>query len=129
MTFSAFFTGIAYSYNEQNQFVRGPLGYTTHIVLFFYLICVLVFFFTNAKGKRKVVLENSVLRIACGVTVTALVVEAVYAVRSLGRTAIVLSTFAYYLYFQTKGFREEIKGYMEQPCRDCRAYKKTGRSH
>ena len=74
-------------------------------------------------------MENSVLRIACGVTVTALVVEAVYAVRSLGRTAIVLSTFAYYLYFQTKGFREEIKGYMEQPCRDCRAYKKTGRSH
>lgn len=114
VAFSAFFTGIAYYYNEQNQFVRGPLGYTTHIVLIFYLLCVIIFSFINVKGKRKVVLENSVLWIACGVTMTALVAETVYSVRSLGRTAIVLSTFAYYLYFQTKGFREEIKGYMEQ---------------
>lgn len=112
VAFSAFFTGIAYSYNEQNQFIRGPLGYTTHIILFFYLLCLLLFSFT--KGKRRIVLENSVLWIACGVIVVALVAETVYSVRSLGRTAIVLSTFAYYLYFQTRGFREEIKGYMEK---------------
>lgn len=110
VAFSAFFTGIAYSYNDRNQFERGPLGYTTHIVLFFYLICVLLFSFT--KGKKRIVLENSVLWIACGVIVTALLVETVYSVRSLGRTAIVLSTFAYYLYFQTRGYREEIKEYI-----------------
>lgn len=110
--FSVFFTGIVYSYNEQNQFVRGYLGYTTHVILIFYLICVIAFSVTG--GKKGIVLENSILWISCLAIMTALVVETVYSVRGIGRTAIVLSTFAYYLYFQMRGFREEIKGHMEE---------------
>lgn len=54
--------------------------------------------------------------------VFAVVLEAAFAVRSLGRTAIVLSTIAYYLYFQTKVYQEGIKDYMEQTIQSQKAH-------
>lgn len=112
IAFSAFFTDVAYSYNEQNQFIRGPLGYAPHIVLLFYMICIIIF--SVGKGGEKIVLENAIIWVICLVIGLAIVLESAYSVRSLGRTAIVLCTVAYYLYFQTKAYREELKGYIEQ---------------
>ena len=37
ISFSAFWTDIAYSYTPSNEFVRGPLGYSSHICVFLYL--------------------------------------------------------------------------------------------
>lgn len=111
IAFSAFFTDIAYSYTEANEFVRGPLGYVPHIVMFFYLLCILIFSCTR-KGKAP--METVIIWAICLVLVLAIVCEAVFSVRSMGRTAIVLSTMAYYLYFQTITFRQGIAGYMEQ---------------
>ena len=42
VSFSAFFTDMAYSYDENNEFVRGPLGITTYIASAFYLIMLLL---------------------------------------------------------------------------------------
>ena len=110
--FSAFFTDVVYSYNETNEFVRGPLGYVTHVVLMFYLVCILVV--SIKKNGKSHVLESAIVLTTCLVIVLAIVLEAVFSVRSLGRTAIVLSTIAYYLYFQTRLYREGIEDYMEQ---------------
>lgn len=112
IAFSAFFTDNAYTYNEQNHFIRGPLGYAPHVILLFYLICILVV--SVGKGGEKIVLENAIIWIICMIIGLAVVMEALYSVRSLGRTAIVLCTIAYYMYFQTRTYGEEIKGYMEQ---------------
>ena len=37
-SFSCFFTGIVYSFTEDNHFERGPLGYTPYLVSAFYII-------------------------------------------------------------------------------------------
>lgn len=110
--FSAFFTDIVYSYNEANEFIRGRFGYTTHVVLFFYLIC--IFILSLRKNGREHYLESIIVFAICLVIILAIVLEAVFSVRTLGRTAIVLSTISYYLYFQTQVYREGIQGYMEQ---------------
>lgn len=111
LAFSAFFTDIAYSYNGQNQFVRGPLGYFSQVTILFYLIVILVF---SIRRGEKNNLESTVVWAIDVVVVLAMVLEAVFNVRSLGRTAIVLSTLAYYLFFQSLTYKEDIKKYMEQ---------------
>lgn len=74
VAFSAFFTDIAYSYNTNNVFVRGPLGFTTHAVCFFYLIVLIVVtakYFKEDSEKRRLFLFTSifiaVLIVVCSV--------------------------------------------------------------
>ena len=112
VVFSAFFTDLAYSYNAENELVRGPLGYTTHIVLLFYLAVTLVSSIMNAGKGQKI--ANSIIWAICFVITIAMVLEILFPVHSLGRTAIVLSTAAYYLYFQTQMYHESMKEYMVQ---------------
>lgn len=110
--FSAFFTDLVYSYNASNEFVRGPLGYTTYIVALLYLFCILVLALVKkAKGRR---LECAIALSVSLVCTVAMFFEAFFSVRSLGRTSFVLSTIAYYIYFQTQAFRDDIADYMEQ---------------
>lgn len=110
-SFSAFFTGIVYSYNAKNELVRGPLGYTMHVIVFFYLIMMLIC--SIRSWGKGVGLENLIILSSFVVVVIAIVLEAVFSVRSLGRSAIVLSTIAYYLYFQTQTYNEQLRAYME----------------
>ncbi|MDD6627954.1 MAG: hypothetical protein PUF03_06855 [Lachnospiraceae bacterium] len=110
--FSAFFTDIMYSYDASNEFVRGTLGYITHIVSIFYLLSILILsFFRFSKGH---LMENAVIWGISVVVLTAIVLESVFRVKGICRAAFVLSTIAYYLYFQTLSYREEISTYMEQ---------------
>ena len=110
--FSALFTDLVYSYNEANEFVRGPLGYTSHVVLLFYLLCILVFTFQKDMERQQG--EVVLICAICMVILFAVVMEAVTSVHTLGRTAIVLSTIAYYLYFQSRNYQKDLEGYMEQ---------------
>lgn len=112
VVFSAFFTGFAFSYTEDNKFVRGPLGYVPHVVLLIYLICLVVLaVMESGKGRR---LESVIVLTISLVIMLAVFLEAVYEVRSLGRATIVLATLVYYIYFQTKSYGEDVRGYMEQ---------------
>lgn len=113
--FSAFFTDIVYSYNDANKFERGMLGYTTHVVLFFYLICMLVFYIK--KRKKHLILENAIIIGSVIVIMVAMLLEAVTSLHGLGRSAIVLTTMAYYIFFQTETYQEDIRDYLEQAIR------------
>lgn len=99
VAFSALFTDIAYTYDADNVFVRGPLGFTTHVVLLFYLITVLVIIIRTYSGRKK--LETIVVFWMVILISGSMILEALYDVRDVGRTAIVLSTIFYYMYFQT----------------------------
>ena len=59
-SFSAFFTGIFYSFHEDvNTFIRGPLGYAPYVVSAFYVIAFLV---VSAKASvRHSREENSII--------------------------------------------------------------------
>ena len=113
--FSAFFTDIVYSYNDANEFVRGALGYTTHVVLIFYMICILVVYMK--RGRNHVLLENAIIIGSVIVTMAAMIIEAVTPLHGIGRTAIVLSTIAYYIFFQTRTYQDDIRDYLEQAIR------------
>lgn len=99
VAFSALFTDIAYTYDADNVFVRGPLGFTTHVVLLFYLITVLVIIIRTYSGRKK--LETIVVFWMVILISGSMILEALYDVRDVGRTAIVLSMIFYYMYFQT----------------------------
>ena len=113
--FSAFFTDIVYSYNDANEFVRGALGYTTHVVLIFYMICILVVYMK--RGRNHVLLENAIIIGSVIVTMSAMIIEAVTPLHGIGRTAFVLSTIAYYIFFQTRTYQDDIRDYLEQAIR------------
>lgn len=113
VSFSAFFTDIAYSYDQLNEFHRGPLGYSSQIVTVGYLIILIIYAFNNNHKERMnsttnrfelVVLSLSTIYIS-----TAMIIEALYNIRSIGRSAVVLSTLFYYMFFQTKQFHDNVE--------------------
>lgn len=104
--FSVFFTDIVYSYTPDNQFHRGPLGYCTHIVATFYLVCLIVIVFRDYKGRPK--FETVIIFALCLLIMFSMVVEALYSVRTIGRTAIVLIIIFYYMFFQTQIYKATL---------------------
>lgn len=121
---TAFFTDISFSYDEANQFVRGPLGYAPHICSGFYLLLILVFsarFFQERNYMEAVIILTIVL--TCGVA-TAL--ESVWQHEGLLRTASALSVTFFYLYFCAQSFkRDALTKVLNRHClyRDVEKYK------
>ena len=104
--FSVFFTDLAYSYTADNRFVIGPLGFTSQIVITFYLLMVVVQTLKNAK--KNPVLESFIVITTVIFLIASMVIEATIRVRSVGRTAIVLSTIFYYMYYQTQEYKQTL---------------------
>jgi len=98
-SFSVFFTGIVYSYTQTNQFVRGPLGYLTHIVVIIYLFLLTWEVVRSHAGRSK--LETLIIFAISTLLIFSMVIEAVFLVRTIGRASIILVTIFYYMFFQT----------------------------
>ncbi len=105
-SFSVFFTDVVYSYTADNQFVRGPLGYFTHIVALLYLLLLIIVVITNYKGRSK--LETMIIFAISFLIVFYMLVEALYGIRTLGRTSIVLITIFYYMFFQSQVYKDSL---------------------
>lgn len=103
--FSVFFTDVVYSYDAQNIFHRGPLGFTTQTITVFYILFLLCKALVDMRRHREKWLESIILLLIMAYLSTAMVVEAQFLIRTIGRTAIVLSTAFYYMFFQTQKFR------------------------
>lgn len=109
--FSAFFTGIVYSYDSANQFHRGLLGYVPQILTILYLL------YFIAVVMRQRILEHQIatkimLLVVCYVSL-AMALEAIFNIRSIGRTAIVFSTIFFLHALQTKKLKSMIHALME----------------
>ena len=98
--FSVFFTDIVYSYTLDNQFVRGPLGYITYIVVILYLIVLMVVVVQNHTDHSK--LEIMIIFAISVLLFCSMAIEAVYAIRTINRTSIIMATIFYYMFFQTQ---------------------------
>ena len=102
---SALFGGLAFAYNEANEFVRGPLGYVPHICSALYLVLFLnlsVRFFKERNYMEAGIILAMV--IVCGIAVT---LESVWGHYGVLRTAISLSITFFYLYFCTQSFKRD----------------------
>ena len=107
VSFSAFFTDIAYSYDEELVFHRGVLGWTPHAVMITYILLMIMISFTR-KGtnrfERTIIIEISVI-----ITIAAFA-ESLFNSYTVLRIAITSSLIFYYMFFQTRIYQSEIIG-------------------
>lgn len=106
-SFSSFFTDIVYSYDIHNIFRPGPLGYFPQLTVLFYLIVLLLFTVRNRKKADR--LESVVILSIIVYLTAAMVVEAIYQIRSTSQTAIVFSTLFYFMYFQSRNLEKKTE--------------------
>lgn len=99
---TAFFSDIAFSYDKANHFCRGPLGYTSQIVLFLYLVILFLFILQSFSQDKS--LESKVSLLITMYLVVTLIAETIYSIHNIGRTSIISSTVFYYMFFQTEDF-------------------------
>lgn len=104
--FSVFFTKIVYSYTMDNQFHRGPLGYFTYIVTILYLIILMIVVVQSHADRPK--LEVLIIFAICFLLFFAMAIEAIYSIRTIGRSSIIMVTIFYYMFFQTRVHNESI---------------------
>ena len=103
--FSALFCGLAFYYNDANEFVRGPLGHMPQVCSVFYLLLILnlsVSFFKERNYMEAGIVLTIV--VVCGV---AMLLESVWEYRGMLRTAISLSITFFYLYFCVQTFKRD----------------------
>jgi len=105
ISFSGLFTDIAFSYDAQNEFVRGPLGWSPFIFSGLYLLILLVvsvFYF-----KQKNYYESLIV---CAIVVAAVIsvaIEVVFKLDGPINTTIALSICFYYMFFHTQTVKRD----------------------
>lgn len=88
--FSAFWTDAAYTYDAANQFIRGPLGYTSQLLSCLYLFIAVYYHIINMHNKFRleyIVLIGSVFVICFG-----FFVEARFNICGIGQMSMVFTT-------------------------------------
>ncbi len=102
---SGFFTDLAYSYDENNVFHRGPLGWFSHVVMIFYLISILVL---SLKYKRKGHgFEQVVLFIMTFILTFGSFMESILGNLVVLRISIIASIIFYYMFFQSQTYKDD----------------------
>lgn len=115
VAFSAFFTNIAYSYDSSNNFVRGPLGFFTHIVCIIYLISMMVL--TIKKFCNKDYSEGLLIILIVFVNIIAMFMESFAGMHGVIRNAYSLSIVLYFSFFCVESFkRDALTGARNRRC-------------
>ncbi len=87
---SPFFTGIVYSFNAGNHFVRGPLGWIFMVTVIAYI---LIFVFYIIKQHRSSAKMNTVILLLIAFfIITSTVLSTIYNMEWMGRLSIVYGT-------------------------------------
>ena len=94
---TAFYSDVLFYYDENNHFVRGPLGIVPFIIGALYILVVLLIAFIPYKrGEKSETKICFVMAVTCSICV---VVEAIQEMSGLLLTACVASEIFYYIYF------------------------------
>lgn len=105
VSFSAFFCDLAYSYDANNEFVRGPLGVTTYITSAIYLIMLCWISITYIKEK-----SYSKGMIVFAITLTSILsifLEVAFAFDGFINACIAVSVTFYYMYYLVLRFKND----------------------
>jgi len=103
---SGFFTDIAYNYDANNEFHRGPLGWFPHIIMIFYLLTLVVLSLTQKKKKQR--FERLVIFLVAFLLTLGAFMESFLSNLVVLRIAIVSALFFYYMFFQTQIYKDDI---------------------
>lgn len=99
VTLSALFSKWSFWYTENNQFMRGPLGYTPFITAGFYVLTILLI--TMKKCKKGDLMETMTISAIVVLTIVATIMESVYHFASIQSAASGISITFYYLFLHT----------------------------
>ncbi len=105
-TCTAFFTDICFSYDGNNQFHRGPVGYISQIVSTIYLLILMYYVVKDHILDKK--LESRVMILIIAYVSLAMILEAAFQVRSVGRVSIVYSTIFFLFALQMNKLKMSI---------------------
>lgn len=93
---TAFFSKLSFYYNEKNEFKRGPLGFSMHIVFTIYIIIFIIVVFKRFNKRRGE--ENAILLFAIMSCVAALTLQTVYDLHHLIYATVIMDMLMYYVY-------------------------------
>lgn len=125
---SAFFTDIAFGFNENYSFYRGPLGYVAFIVPIIYLLLILWITykrFSESKGLQRFIIPG------CAVfCLAASVVDSLYGGIRLNEAIMISSIFFYIILRAHDNRRDPLTGLLNRHAfyDDCDMYNKTIRA-
>ena len=113
---TAVFSGVCFSITDQNNFHRGPLGYSCHTVcglLLLYLLFLTVRSFKNVRAREKLIPLFNVLLILGSVVADSVVSYRTLSVSFLTVTAVSSSVF-YYIWLHLQFVREHEQALMAE---------------
>lgn len=102
---SALFCGIAFSYDENNNFVRGPLGYSAHIVSAFLLVLLVIA--TYRKYHNLSVFEPLLAVFAGALVLFATFLESAFDYYGIINVTAGVSIVYYYLYLNIQQYKRD----------------------
>lgn len=105
VSFSAFFCDFAYSYDANNEFVRGPLGITTYVTSAFYLI--LLCWISIRYFKEKSYSEGMIVFAITFTSMVSILLEVAFAFEGFINACIAVSVTFYYLYYLVLKFKSD----------------------
>jgi len=122
---TAFFTDIAFGFDENYTFYRGPLGYVAFIVPTLYLVLILWItfrYFTERKSAEKYILP-----IACVFCMTASIADSLNGGIRLNEAIMISSVFFYIFLYSHDNRRDPLTGLLNRQSfyDDCAIYKKS----
>lgn len=106
ISYSALFTDIAFSYSADNQFVRGPLGFSAYVVGCFYLVVLLVITIRYLKERNHY--ESMIVFFIVFVAVLSIYLEVAFAFDGFINAAFAVSITFYYLFFNAQTFKRDV---------------------
>ena len=115
ISFTALFTDIAFSYDENNEFVRGPLGLSAYIVCGIYLLILVIV--TIRYLKERNYYESFVVITIVITAVTSLFLEVAFSFEGFINATIAISVTFYYMFFHTQTVkRDPLTGAFNRRC-------------
>ena len=105
VSFSAFFCDLAYSYDANNEFVRGPLGITTYITSAFYLI--MLCWVSLQYIKEKSYSEGVIVFAITFTSVLSIFLEVAFGFDGFINACIAVSVTFYYMYYLVLKFKND----------------------
>lgn len=109
VAFSALFCKISFGYTQDNEFVRGPLGYTPFVVASFY-ICILLTF-TIMKCSKEGLMEAMIVSAIVLLAFMSTIMESVFHFQFIQNPSIATSITFFYLFLHSnRNNRDPLTG-------------------
>lgn len=96
----------SFRYNFHNEFIRGQLGYMTHIIILIYLWFMIMLSYSVINKKRS--FERWIILIISVVILLSMMGETIFGSASVLRCCIVGCIIFYYMFFQSERYRDDI---------------------